>query len=126
MKSSSSVPCARAAFARTSSMAPCATSRPVGDHADMRRQPLDDLEDVRGEEHRAAARDERMEQLLDLPRGDRVDPFERLIEEEQPRRRQQRRGERQLLPHAVREIRDERRRRARADPSATAGRPSAP
>ena len=56
--------------------------------------------------------DERVQQLLDLPRGDRVDPFERLVEKEQPRRRQQRRGERQLLPHAVREVGDERRRRA--------------
>ena len=53
--------------------------------------------------------DERLQQILDLARGHRVDPFERLVEEQQPRRRQQRGRERQLLPHAVRKVRDERR-----------------
>ena len=70
--------------------------------------------------------DERVQQLLDLPRGDRVDPFERLVEEEQPRRRQQRRRQRQLLPHAVREVGDQRRRRRRQVHQRRAGRPSAP
>src|SRR5262245_8552116 len=39
----------------------------VGDHADVGRQPLDDLEDVRREEHGTAARHEGVQQILDLP-----------------------------------------------------------
>ena len=97
---------------------------PLGDHADVRRQPLDDLEDVRGQEDRAAARDERQQQLLDLPRRDRVDAFERLVEEQQPRRRQQRRRQRELLAHAVRVVGHQRVRRPTRAPSAAGDPPT--
>ena len=89
------------------------------DDADVVAQPLDDLEDVRGEEDRAAAFHERGEQVLDLPRRDGVDALERLVEEQQPRGGQQRRRERDLLAHAVRVVRDEACRR-RAPRSITA------
>jgi hypothetical protein len=79
----------------------------------VRREPLDDLENVRGQKDRPAARDERVEQVLDLSRRDGVYPFERLVEEEQTRRGQQRRRERELLAHAVGIVRDERVFRAR-------------
>ena len=55
-------------------------------------------------------------------------PFERLVEEEQPRRRQQRSRERQLLAHAVREVGHQRRagvlevHQRRADPRIAASR----
>src|SRR5262245_59489612 len=39
----------------------------LGNDADVRRQALDDFEDVRRQEDRAAARDERLQQVLDLP-----------------------------------------------------------
>src|SRR4051812_2055927 len=61
----------------------------VGDDADMRGQPLDNFEDVRGEKDRSAAADERVQHFLDLSRGDRVDAFEGLVEKEQARRGQQ-------------------------------------
>src|SRR5262249_18544131 len=83
----------------------------VGDDADVRREPLDDLENVRREEHRAAAADERMQQLLDLARRDRVDALERLVDEEQGRRREERRRRPQVLLHPVREVGNERGRR---------------
>ena len=118
ISSSVPLPCAPA---RTSVDAPLRDEPAVGDDADVRREPLDDFEDVRRQEHRPAARDERVQQFLDLSRRDRVDAFERLVEEQQPRRRQQRRRERQLLAHAVREVGDQRRRRRLSDPSATAG-----
>ena len=104
MKSSSSVPCPCAPGAHLLD-ASLRDDAAVGDDADVRRQPLDDLENVRRQEDRAAARDERVQQILDLARRDRVDPLERLVEKEQARRRQQRRRQRQLLAHPVREIR---------------------
>jgi len=73
-------------------------------HADVCRQPLDDFENVRREKDRPATRDEGVQQILDLPRGDCIDPFEGLVEKQQPRRRQQRGRERKLLAHPVREI----------------------
>src|SRR5215204_4729596 len=45
--------------------APLRDEAPVGDHPDVRRQTLDDLEDVRGEEDRPAARHEGMQQVFD-------------------------------------------------------------
>ena len=39
----------------------------VGDDADVRRQALDDLENVRGQKDRSAARHKRQQQILDLP-----------------------------------------------------------
>ena len=89
---------------RSSSMRPCATSRPLRDDPDVRGQPLHDLEDVRGQKDRPAAGDERQQQLLDLAGGDRVDALERFVEEQQSRTRQQRGGKRELLPHAVRVV----------------------
>ena len=111
MKISSSVPWPPAPACRSASE-PCATRRPC-DHADVVAEPLDDLEDVRGEEDRAAPVHERREQVLDLAGGDGVDALEGLVEEEQARRRQERHGERHLLAHAVRVVGDERVLRAR-------------
>ena len=97
--------------ARSSSIGPCATSRPLA----MTPMWVDSRSTIsRMCEVRKIVpprRDERLQQILDLARGHRVDAFERLVEKEQPRRRQQRRRERQLLAHAVREVGDERRRR---------------
>ena len=78
------------------------------DDADMGGQPLDDFEDVRGQEDGAAARDERQQQVLHLARRHGVDAFEGFVEEEELRRGQERRGERELLPHAMREVGHER------------------
>ena len=55
MNSSSSVPLAVRAGADLVDRA-LRDDPAVGDDADVGRQPLDDLEDVRGQEHRAAAR----------------------------------------------------------------------
>jgi hypothetical protein len=49
------------------------------DHADLVAEPLDDLKNVGGQEDRAASLDELREQLLDLPRRDRINSLERLI-----------------------------------------------
>ena len=71
------------------------------DHTQVVAQPLHDLQDVRGQEHGAAAAHELGQEVLDLARRDGIDALERLVEEEQPRCRQQRHGQCQLLAHAV-------------------------
>src|SRR3954447_18802432 len=77
------------------------------DHPDVGREALDDLEDVRREEDGSATTNERVEQVLDLARRDRIDPFERFIEEQQAGGRQQGGCERELLTHAMREVGDQ-------------------
>ena len=80
-----------------------------GDDAEVCREALDDLQDVRGQEDCASARNERLQQILDLSRRHGIDPFERLVEEQEARRRQQGGSERQFLAHTVREVGDDRR-----------------
>ena len=80
----------RAAAARVAAQLRNRTLRdqpPLRDDADVIAQPLDDLEDVRGQEDRAAAGDEGLQQILDLARRERVDALEGLVEEEQSRAR---------------------------------------
>ena len=74
----------------------------LDDDADVRAQPLDDLQDVRRQEDRRAAGHEAGQQVADDARRHRVHPLERLVEEQQVRVGQQRRGQGQLLLHAVR------------------------
>ena len=48
--------------------------------ADVGRETLDDLQDVRRQKDSPSASDERLQQVLDLARRDGIDAFERLIE----------------------------------------------
>jgi hypothetical protein len=54
---------------------------PAMDHAEMIGEPLDDLEDVGGEEDRPAVLRELVQEVLDQARGQGVDPLERLVQE---------------------------------------------
>jgi hypothetical protein len=57
----------------------------VSDDPNVCGQSLDDLENVRGQKDRSAARHKRQQQILDLPRCDRVDPFEGLVLDDEHR-----------------------------------------
>jgi hypothetical protein len=90
-KRSSSEPAARRLRRRGALRAqlgdrPLRHEAPLVEDADVVGEALDDLEHVRGEEDRAAAAGELVQEALDEARGDGVDPFERLVEEEQARR----------------------------------------
>jgi hypothetical protein len=77
------------------------------DDGDVGAEALDDLEDVRGEEDGGAASDHALEHGLERARGDGVDAFEGLVEEEDPGAVDDGCGEGELFLHAVGEVGDE-------------------
>ena len=71
------------------------------DDADAIGEPLGDLEDVGGEDHRAAGGDARDQQVLHLPGDGGIEPGQRLVEDDELGVVHQRAGKRHLLPHAL-------------------------
>ena len=82
--------------------------RALGDHpavrddADSVREPLRDLENMRGHDDRRARPHALGQNVLHLPGGGGVEAGQRLVEHQEPRLMDERAGERQLLPHAAR------------------------
>ena len=82
--------------------------RPLGDHpavrddADSVREPLGDLENMRGHDDGRAGAHAIRQNVLDLPGRGGVEAGQRLVEHQEPRLMDERAGERQLLPHAAR------------------------
>ena len=110
---------------------PSATIRPAADHQQPVDGVLDLAEQVRGQQHRAAAGRVAAEQPAHPADALRVQPVGRLVEHQHRRVGQQRAGDAQPLPHAERVAADPpsaRRRRARPAPAprppATPGRRS--
>ena len=73
------------------------------DHADPLGHPLGHVQDVRRQDHRPAARDMRVEQVLRQTRGLGVESGQRLVEDQQAGVADQRTGQHELLSHAARE-----------------------
>ena len=86
---------------RNSASVPSATRRPDGDDADAVGHALGDFEDVRRHDHGARRTGRAPAAILDLARGQRVEPGERLVQDDQARIMHQRAGQRHLLPHAL-------------------------
>ena len=87
----------------------------VDEHDDARRHPLDLVQHVRRDEHRAALRAEPPDQLDDVAALGGVESVERLVEQQQLGLVDERLGELDPLAHALREAADARaRRRPRA------------
>ena len=76
------------------------------DDADMRAQPLNDLEHVRRKEDGHAARGHPLQHGLQRACRDCIHTLERLIQKQHPRSMDHRRGQRQLLLHAMRKVGD--------------------
>src|SRR5690606_30563847 len=76
---------------------------PTVEHGDAVRERLDDVEQVAAVEDRAPRGRELAHELLDDHRRLDVEPGQRLVEHEDRRTRQQGRGERDLLHHALAE-----------------------
>jgi hypothetical protein len=73
----------------------------MGNDADVRAEPLDDLQHVRRQKQRRSARDITRQHVADHARCDGIDSLERLIKKQQVRIRQERGRERELLFHPV-------------------------
>ena len=72
--------------------------------ADPLGQPFGHFESVRGQDDGRALSSPREEQILHLPRHGRIEPRQRLIENQQLRIMDERPGESGLLFHAAREL----------------------
>src|SRR5205085_4837350 len=73
-----------------------------------RAELLDEVEEVRAEYHGGAVARPRRDRRLHAPDADRVEPGERLVEQQHLRVVQQRARDRELLLHAARELVGER------------------
>ena len=86
--------------ARTSSTVPAARTRPAGDDGDVVAHALDQVHDVAGDDDGSAGGHVAVQDVADVRGGDGIHGFERLVEDQQPGRVDQRRGEGDLLGHA--------------------------
>ena len=78
----------------------------VIDDRNMRAQPLHNLQHMRGQKDRRAARNHSLQHRLQRPCGNRVHALKRLVEEQHLRPMDHRRRQRQLLSHPMRVIRN--------------------
>ena len=81
-------------------LAALATIRPLADDDQVVGDDLDLVQQVRGQQHGAAAVGEAAQQVAHPADAGRVEPVGRLVEDQHPRVAEQRGGDAEALPHA--------------------------